>query len=105
MIGLKALESGNIRHEQIECIKQTILKRTKYKVKIWEKNNHYIKVTKKSIGIKMGKGYGKISNSILKISSGMIILEFSTIKYHILINILNKCKFKFSIKTKIVSNL
>lgn len=101
-IGLKALESGTITHKQILGFIQILCLKTKYRVKIWKKKLYSVGVTRKPIGIKMGKGCGKIFHSLLKITCGSIFLEFSSFNDRNLINIINSCKFKFSIKTKVI---
>lgn len=103
-VGLKALESGIIKTEQVDSIKYVVLKSMKNKVKIWRRKlNQYI-INKKPIGIRMGKGLGKITTSVFKVNGGDIILEFCSINNNILVDILNSYKFKLPVKVKIIQN-
>jgi large subunit ribosomal protein L16 len=103
-IGLKALTSGTVNLKQIEFFKQLVFRRAKYNLKIWNRGLLYSPVTKKPIGIKMGKGSGKISGVILTISSGNILLEFSTLKPKNLLSLIYSIKARLRIKTKIIIN-
>ena len=102
-VGLKAIQSGIINLKQLNTLKNIILKKTKNRVKFWYKLNNYYRISKKPINIKMGKGSGKISFFATKIVAGTILLELCSINTKVLINILQFCKFKLPIKTKIVT--
>jgi large subunit ribosomal protein L16 len=104
IIGLKAINSGTVSLKQIELLKQVILKSMAYKVKIWNRRFFCFNITKKPIGLRMGKGHGKISLKVLKVSCGDIVLEFSGLKYLNLLNIIYSFKHKLSIKTKLIIN-
>lgn len=103
-IGLKALTSGTIDLKQIERFKQVVSRGVKYNLKIWNRRLFYITITKKPVGIKMGKGSGKISAMIINVSSGNILLEFSGLKPKVLLPIIYSAKAQLSIKTKIITN-
>lgn len=104
-VGLKALESGILKTKQIDSIKHIILKNTNSKVKIWvRKLKHYI-INKKPIGIRMGKGVGKITTTVFKVNGGDVILEFCNINNKILVNTLNFYKYKLPIKVKVVHKI
>jgi len=100
-IGLKALESGTLTYNQIESARQIISKKTKRKSKIWIKIFTYLPITSKPIGIRMGKGKGKISCWGAKIATGTIIFELSGQNKTLLFLSLLSCKYKLPIKTKI----
>ena len=102
LIGLKALESGVISYKQIESFKQIILKKTCKKIKIWIKIFPCFYTTKKPIGIRMGKGKGKISHRIYKITNGNIIIEICGSNDQTIINTIKLFKLKLPIKTKIL---
>lgn len=95
LLGLKALESGTVNKQHIKIFKQSIIKKTNKKIKIWTRINHYLFTTKKSLGIRMGKGKGKIESLIYKITNGSIIFELSGPKNF---NALNFHKLKFPLK-------
>lgn len=62
MFGLKALESGIIKSNQILAAKQTILMQLKKKGKLWVRIFTDLSVTLKSVGARMGKGKGPVSH-------------------------------------------
>jgi large subunit ribosomal protein L16 len=100
-IGLKATESGIINLKQIESSRQIITKKTKKNSKLWIKTFPYLPISSKPIGIRMGKGKGKISYWGSKISSGNIIFEMSGSNKKLLIMSLLSCRSKLPVKTKI----
>lgn len=102
LIGIKALESGIINNKQIDLFIEAILKKTNKCIKFWIKVFPHFYTTKKPVGSKMGKGKGKLSHKIYKITNGIIIIEFCGFKYKNIINIINSIKFKLPIKTKII---
>ena len=75
------------------------------KIKIWERKYNFLFTSKKPIGIRMGRGYGKIMEKIIKIDNGNIILEFASNKNNLLYNLIHKYKLKFSLKTKIIKKI
>lgn len=102
--GLKALESGYITAHQLKSINDFFKKRIKKKGKVWFRVFPHIPVTSKPLEVRMGKGKGAIKNWVCRVSAGKILLEMITIfnesKNKI---ILNKIKYKLSVKTKIVN--
>lgn len=100
-IGLKALESGILNSQQIESTRQILIKKTNKKSKIWVRIFNFLPVTAKPIGVRMGKGKGKISHWVTRIGQGTIILEISGPNLQNLIISLLKAKLKLPVKTKI----
>ena len=101
ILGLKSLESGILNLKQIESIQQIIYKITKQKSKIWLKIFNFLPVYAKPIGIRMGKGKGKLVHYICKFSAGKVLLEICGFNKKLLIKSLLFCKFKLPIKTTI----
>lgn len=98
-LGLKSLESGILNFKQIESIRQIIYKITKQKSKIWLKIFNFLPVYAKSIGVRMGKGKGKLVHYICKFNAGKVLLEICGFNKKLLIKSLLLCKFKLPIKT------
>ncbi len=101
-LGLKATESGIITDNQIESFKQTVFKKTSKKIKIWIKIFSCFYVTKKPVGIRMGKGIGKIAHKIYKITNGSVIFEFCGLNNKIIVKAVAISKLKLPIKTRIL---
>ena len=100
-IGLKSTQSGILNLKQIESAKLTIIKITKNKSKIWLKSMNFFPVYSKSVGSRMGKGYGKFSHFIFRVHAGNILFEICGSNKKQLIKSLLACKFKLPVKTKI----
>lgn len=73
--GLLALESGFLRANQLEAVRQTINRHIKRKGKIWVIVFPTLGVTKRPTQIRMGKGTGKINHWVAKVTAGQILFE------------------------------
>ena len=100
--GLKAAESGVIKSSQILAAKQIILKKIKKKGKLWVCIFPHLSVSSKSVGSRMGKGKGSISNWVAKINCGNVLFEICNPHSTNIISILKNAGSKFPIKTKII---
>ena len=101
VLGLKAIESGIIKYHQILSVKHLILKEMKKKSKIWIRVSPNLSVTSKSIGMRMGKGKGLVSQWVVKINSGAVLFEVCSAKLNYIMLALKMSKSKLPIKTKI----
>jgi len=108
MWGLKAVQSGIITDKQLETVRKTISRLTKKLCKLWIRVKCNTPITKKSVGVRMGKGVGSISSYICNVKLGTIIFEVfftSTISQHNLKNIFINLSKSLSIKTKLVKKI
>jgi large subunit ribosomal protein L16 len=104
-LGLKALESGVLNLKQIESAKKVLTKKTQRQSKIWIKVSFNLALTKKPLGIRMGKGKGKINFFYAKIKKGSIIFEISGSNNKQLRVALKACSYKLPVKTSILTYL
>lgn len=78
-VGLRSLEQIKLRPEQIEAgrvaIKRMMWKRKQWR--IWVRLFPYCPVTKKSQGLRMGKGKGGTKRWVCPINSGQVVYELS----------------------------
>jgi len=74
-IGLKATESGFISARNIEAARQAINRRLKRKGKLWIRVFPHTPITSRSIGARMGKGKGPVSQYSAKVSGGTLLFE------------------------------
>lgn len=58
---LKSLDAGKLTYKQIEAGRRSIRRNSSKEGTLWIKAFPYIPVSKKSLGIRMGKGKGMIS--------------------------------------------
>lgn len=101
VIGLKAMESGIINSRQIEAARQSMVKKTKRKAKIWTKIYPNLPVTSKPIGVRMGKGKGQLFCWSSRVRGGAILFEVCGINLKVITNALKTAGEKLPIKTKI----
>ena len=100
-IGLKAAESGTITAKQIEAARQAIVRKIKRKGKIWIKIFPDVPITKKSIGVRMGKGKGSVSHWGAKVKTGTVLFEVCGVAFDIVKIALTTGGAKLPVKTKI----
>jgi len=98
-IGLKALESGIINTRQIESARQAIVRKLKRKGKIWIKIFPDISITKKSTGVRMGKGKGPVSHWGARVSGGTVLFEICGVSDNAAIAALRTGGAKLPVKT------
>lgn len=102
-IGFKASKPGFLTQKELNLIKFNLKKKFKKNIIIRNTVHPYQSITKKSVGIRMGKGKGPVENWVAPIKTGQIFFEFRTnLSEKNLIETLSKIKKKISIKTRIV---
>lgn len=101
-VGLKALSFGKITSKQLITLRQSIKKIIKKKGKLKINAFSSIPVTKKSTGVRMGKGKGTVEHWIFKIKPGFILCEISTNSIPLAIKAFNTSKIRIPIFTKII---
>lgn len=93
---------GILTQKQLECIRILINRRIK---KLGGKFIIKIKpqtpITKKSLGVRMGKGKGSFKEMIFVTKKNQLLFEFKNISYDLFIQLFNKIKYKLPIKIKI----
>lgn len=100
-IGLKTLEAGMINTRQIESARQTIVRKLQRKGKIWIKIFPDVSITKKSTGVRMGKGKGPNSHWTARVNGGSVLFEVCGVNDKSTILALKSGGAKLPIKTKI----
>ena len=74
-IGLKAIESGFISSRNIEAARQAINRKLNRKGKLWIRIFPHLPITSRSVGSRMGKGKGSVSQYSAKIRGGTLLFE------------------------------
>lgn len=103
-IGLKSVESSKLSSTILEIIRRIISRRIKKigKVVIYAHCN--VPLTKKSSGVRMGKGKGSLDQWIIPIKKGKIFIELLQVPRELGISVLKSVSSKLPMKTKIVNN-
>lgn len=100
-VGLKAAESGIITSKQIEAARQAIVRKIRRKGKVWIKIFPDTPITKKSTGVRMGKGKGPVSHWGAKIKSGTVLFEICGVNINTVKTAFSTGQAKLPVKTKI----
>lgn len=101
-IGLKVLSSLRITSKQLSALYNWLRKKLKKKGKVIISVFPQTPITKKPIEVRMGKGKGNVGFWVSKLKAGSLLCEVST-RYKLFAkNVLNRARFKFPIKTKII---
>ena len=100
--GLKAIDDGQLKSNQIEAARRCITRTMKRTGKMWIRVFPQIPVTGKAIGTRMGKGKGTVEYWMAKIRPGMVLFEVDGVTDDIAMSALEKASCKLPFKTKIV---
>ena len=103
-IGLKCIESGSITSTMLEVIRTTVTRKIKKVGKLLIFVHTNISTTKKSAGMRMGKGAGALDQWLIPVKKGKIIIELVDVPLSIAKLVLRSVSFKLPMKTKIIIN-
>ena len=101
-IGLKTIFSTKLTSKSLLTLYNSIKKKIRKKGRVLITVFPQTPITRKPIEVRMGKGKGSVSFWVAKVKAGTTICEIST-KYLFLANkVLNRVRYKFPVKTRIV---
>jgi large subunit ribosomal protein L16 len=103
--GLKILENGFIKSEQLEAVIKIIRKKIKKNGKLWITVFPTISLTAKSLGVRMGKGKGKHAFWIVPVKQGRIIFELRGISKELGEEIFKAVSIRLPLKSKFITFL
>lgn len=101
-IGLKAISSGFLTSDEIKTVRQTVQKSLKKHGRLILNIYPQTPITKKPLGIRMGKGKGAVDHWVFKVRPGTILLEIETQFISLAIKALKLAQIRLSINTKIL---
>ncbi len=101
---IKSLATGRISEFELEAARKAIKRIIKRKGKLILRVKPYQPLTRKSAGVRMGKGKGRIDRYVYPIKPGKIILELINpeLLFSVAKKILSKAVTKFSVPVSIV---
>lgn len=103
--GIKSNESSTISYKQLISINKILITLIKpFKGKFWFRIFPILPITKKSIGVRMGKGVGKTSYWTCNQKKNTILLELDGVPKNFTKKILKICTDRLPVQTKIISN-
>jgi large subunit ribosomal protein L16 len=100
--GLKALDCGWIKSQQIEAARKSISSYTKRVGKLWIRIFPDKPYTKRAAGSRMGGGKGDIEGYVAVIKPGRIMFEITGVSKDIAQEALRRAGRKFGVKTRFV---
>lgn len=105
LFGLKALSSSRLRSSHLEAIRRFVQKRIKKRIKDKLRVCVFpdLPITKKSSGVRMGKGKGAIEFWVTPVYSGRVLFELgSRILFNDAFSIFMRSSLKLPLKAKFV---
>ena len=102
---IRSKENGRITNAQLEAVRRVIVKKTNKKVKVVISIVPKKTVTKKPIGIRMGKGKGAIVNTVFDVKKGNFLFEIIGSVTTELKNILKKASLKLPVQTTLTTRV
>ena len=100
---LQALEPGWVSARQIEAARRSIVRTMKRRGKVWIRIFPDKPITKRAAESRMGKGKGAVEYWAAVVKPGRIMFEVGGLDENTSMDALKRAKYKFSIKTRIVS--
>jgi len=100
--GLKALESGNLSHTQLEMIRVSLARALRRSGKSWIRLFADKPVTKKPQEVRMGKGKGDVDHWDAIIPRGRVILEVAGVPRDYAQTVFKKIAYKLPFRVKFV---
>ncbi len=101
--GLKSLERGWFKSNQIEAARRVITGFTKRSGKVWIRAFPDKPITKKSPGAPMGAGKGEIDTYVAVVKPGKILFELGGVPEDLAREALKLASAKIPFKTKIIA--
>ena len=100
---LQALAPGWVSARQIEAARRSIVRAMKRRGKVWIRIFPDKPITKRAAESRMGKGKGAVEYWAAVVKPGKIMFEVGGMDEETSLHALKQAKYKFSIKTRIVS--
>lgn len=101
--GLKAVEPGNIKSNQIEAARKVVAKSVQKTGKIWIRIFPDRPITKKPPEVGMGGGKGDLHGYVAPVKVGTILFEIDGVTEVVAREALRKAGAKLPVKTKVIS--
>ena len=99
-----SLGAGKVNNKQIELLRKTLKRLLKFQGKFWLNVYPNKNTTKKSEGIRMGKGKGNIKFWYASVSKGVILLEITGCSWNQIKKVTQHIRNKLSIKVLLTVN-
>jgi len=100
--GLQAVQAGRVTQFQLEACRKFLQKKLKRHGKVWINIFPHWPLTKKSTGIRMGKGKGEVSSWFCRIKKYSMLFEIQSTSQELAKEALKGASFKLALPTKLI---
>ncbi|PID32851.1 50S ribosomal protein L16 [Candidatus Saccharibacteria bacterium] len=100
--GLQSLDNERVNSRQIESARQAMTRYIKRGGKIWIRIFPHTPVTKKPLGLKMGKGKGQPEFFVAKVKAGTVMFEMKGVSEEVAREAMRLAGHKLPVKTRFV---
>ncbi|MCM8770956.1 MAG: 50S ribosomal protein L16 [Candidatus Omnitrophica bacterium] len=101
--GLKALENGWIKNNQIEAVRVILARQLRRGGRLWIRIFPDKSITKKPAEVRMGKGKGEVDRWVCVVRRGRILFELSGVSKDFARHCFRLAAYKLPIRTKFVT--
>lgn len=101
--GLKALENGLIRGNQIEAARVAVARKSRGAGRLWIKIFPHKPVTKKPAETRMGSGKGELDHWVSSVKRGCVLFELGGVPEEFAKQIFRLVAFKLPVRTKFIT--
>ena len=101
--GLKALENGLIKSNQLEAARVVVARKLRGAGKLWIKVFPHKPVTKKPAETRQGKGKGDLSHWVAVVRRGKVVAEMGGIPEEFAKQVFRLVAFKLPVKPKFIT--
>jgi large subunit ribosomal protein L16 len=105
LYGIRTVKCCIVSEQLLEALRKYLIRKTKKNCIIFLKIKPIQYTTKKSIGARMGKGFGSFDKKIFFLKSGTTFLEIFTMRIKLLKYFVKKLQSKFPVKFKFVKRI
>ncbi|KAG2439620.1 hypothetical protein HXX76_004972 [Chlamydomonas incerta] len=98
MYGIRAMAGKRVAAATIEAVRRTLRRKIKKTARLWIRLAAVVPVTRKPLGIRMGKGKGIIDFYATPVRPGQIIFEMDRVPRKVALQALTAAQHKFPVK-------
>lgn len=96
--GIRALSGKRVAANTIEAVRRTLRRKIKKTARLWVRIEATVPVTRKPLGLRMGKGKGAIDFYATPVRPGQILFELDRVPRTVALQALQAAQYKFPVK-------
>ncbi|KAF5833411.1 ribosomal protein L10e/L16 [Dunaliella salina] len=93
--GLRAVTGRRVAATTIEAVRRTLVRKIKRTARLWVRMQATVPVTKKPLGVRMGKGKGAIEYYACAVRPGQVVFEMDRVPRKVALSALDAVQPKF----------